>query len=176
MPDSNRPGLIYILRATAGPLCRPGVYKIGRTINLERRLAKLRDKYGCRMEVVHTFTTDDMGDTECSLRIAYYDQSIDQEWFELDDEALALLKAFEHVPRYPTWGDLLRTMRETLKRPAVMRPPVSEAEIERKALRERWLATRASVKAYRQQLHRNRKKLHQSPTTLTSAASEAASE
>ena len=81
----TRRGIVYVLNA--GPY-----YKIGRTTNLDNRIAQLSTLPPFDLEIIHTIETDNAPQLEAELHNALADKHKNGEWFELDEEDVTWLK------------------------------------------------------------------------------------
>jgi hypothetical protein len=74
------PGYIYLLKASNG------FFKIGRAINVEKRLIGHRRMYPLEINVLHTVYVTDMVRTESYLLKRFEDYKMQGEWFLLEPD------------------------------------------------------------------------------------------
>jgi len=79
-------GWIYVLQADQ-------YYKIGQTVDLDRRLTQIVPQLPFPAELAHTFHTSDMNATETALHEKFADKRTHGEWFRLDEDDIAWLKS-----------------------------------------------------------------------------------
>lgn len=87
----NKKGFIYLLKA------ENGLYKIGTTDNLDKRIRDLWLGNALDLELVHAIWTDNAPALERELQHRYLDCHVKGEWFRLSDTAVAEIKAIEGV-------------------------------------------------------------------------------
>lgn len=87
MPDSPSPGFVYFLRADNGAV------KIGRTSNPNNRLAQISPKLPYKVKLLFVIETDDMQRLEADLHNRFACKHLRGEWFDLNPEDLATIKA-----------------------------------------------------------------------------------
>lgn len=80
-------GYIYLLSGG-------GYHKIGKTIDLDKRLSQIYPKLPFEVELIHWIETDDIDGFEESLHERFADKRTNGEWFELNQEDIDYLKSF----------------------------------------------------------------------------------
>lgn len=94
-------GYVYILKADFG------VYKIGRTKDLERRLRDFRI-FPKEFELVHSIACEDEVKVEKELHERYKDKKVRNEWFELTDSDIEDLKKINYVQAEQSDYEIIR--------------------------------------------------------------------
>jgi len=81
-------GYLYVLRLGT----EPPLYKIGRTIDFDSRIRRLKSqvKLPWPLEVVYTFECEDMVDAETHFHRRFAQKRQNGEWFALDDVDLSM--------------------------------------------------------------------------------------
>jgi hypothetical protein len=85
--NRNKPGYVYVLRSPTG------AYKIGLSRNPQHRLETFTVKLPFEVEYDTLIKTDDMRGLEAELHARYAHKHINGEWFALDADDLAELRA-----------------------------------------------------------------------------------
>jgi predicted GIY-YIG superfamily endonuclease len=98
-------GFVYILKSDFG------VYKIGRTKDLERRLRDFRI-FPKEFELVHSIACEDEVKVEKDLHERYKDKKVRNEWFELSDDDIQDLKKINYVPAEQSDYEIIRLSKE----------------------------------------------------------------
>lgn len=81
-------GYIYVIRMS-------GMYKIGKTVNLSKRIAELKGFLPLPIETIHTFSVaNGLSQVESGLHRQFTHRRLNGEWFRLTDEDVATLKNF----------------------------------------------------------------------------------
>lgn len=80
------PGHIYLMKDTQNR------YKIGLSIDPERRLQQMKRKNG-EVYLIHTFPADNMAQAEKALHWNYRLQKIKGEWFDLTDKDIEFIRS-----------------------------------------------------------------------------------
>jgi hypothetical protein len=81
-------GFIYLMC----PEGTQGLYKIGSTINLESRIARMQSKVGYRLYYVFAFFTEDYEVVDRGLRYKYSGHRLAYDWYILDSAAINYIK------------------------------------------------------------------------------------
>lgn len=84
----GRPGYIYLIRQCISENAYDCPYKIGQSIDPEKRLEQLQRSEPYVLEIVTTFETDNVGLAEYRLHYHFEEGRIRGEWFVLDRHAL----------------------------------------------------------------------------------------
>jgi predicted GIY-YIG superfamily endonuclease len=93
-PQSDiKGGILYVIEN----LDRPGLYKIGITKDLNKRIAHLRTGTPDRLEVYHVIRTEYYAELERYLHRTLKAKNKRGEWFWLDDNDLDVIKAIKVV-------------------------------------------------------------------------------
>ena len=74
-----------------------GIYKIGRTKNIDRRLARLQQKHGQDLALVKAIEHFHASDTELLLHDHFCDKRLDGEWFCLDAKDLERFELYAGI-------------------------------------------------------------------------------
>lgn len=83
----NRIGVVYFIKNNEG------LTKIGRTINLKKRLLGLKHEHrGKGLKVIHYIESQDVYVLEKTLHKVFADKRIQGEWFDLSDQDLSNIK------------------------------------------------------------------------------------
>jgi len=93
---------VYLIRADNG------LYKIGQTVNIERRLAALRRMSAVGLVLVHMIQTTDPHHVEAALHAQFKHCRVVGEWFRLSAGDVAVITAptyavARRAPRRRTW-------------------------------------------------------------------------
>lgn len=72
-------GFVYVMH----PVGTQGLYKIGCTIDLARRMKTMQSKVGCKLEYVRTVYSADCGLMEAQIHRRFVRQQVAKEWFYL---------------------------------------------------------------------------------------------
>lgn len=89
--EPPHPGFIYFLRADNG------LYKIGKTKVLDRRIKQLGIKLPYKLELIHAVGTDEMHYIEKDYHRRYAQKRIRGEWFALTDEDIVQIKNTKYI-------------------------------------------------------------------------------
>lgn len=82
------PGYIYIIRVTD----TKGVYKIGETINVARRILEFQKDHDYRLEIIHYVKVKDKWTIEQALHEKYNRYRLAGEWFTLPDGVINTIR------------------------------------------------------------------------------------
>jgi hypothetical protein len=82
-PKRNTPGYVYILQGDNG------LYKIGSTNRLDRRIWEVSHYSGVRCELYYSVETANMNELEKKLHKQFKDMRVYGEWFDLNPLELA---------------------------------------------------------------------------------------
>jgi hypothetical protein len=82
----DQPGFIYVLGGG------PGVFKIGLTSSLTRRLKRLEIQLPFPVELIHTLPVDHMPAAELFFHTLFESKRLNGEWFALDEADIEFLK------------------------------------------------------------------------------------
>ena len=113
--DYSSNGFIYLIRA------ENGLYKIGKTKDLEKRIKPFHVDFPMKWEMVYSFQSPDYGLAESFLHIRFSEKRDVGEWFRLSNEDIIFIMSLRdgEFPSYPNDYDLYnakRTARERAKR------------------------------------------------------------
>lgn len=86
--DNTKAGFVYVLQMEGLPF-----YKIGRTVNLTRRLGEISPQMPGRLILVFAHRVRDAWRTESILHDSFRDRRMNGEWFRLDPQCLTEIKA-----------------------------------------------------------------------------------
>ena len=92
IPKRTRPGFVYLLYCAT-----TGMHKIGRSRNVERRCQQIATQGGYDMEILWKQHSEDMNIAEMDLHGRFVSKRVKGEWFKLDDEDVAWIRAIEVV-------------------------------------------------------------------------------
>jgi len=82
-------GYVYLLRADNG------LYKIGKTNYLDRRITDLSIKLPYKLDLIHSIESENMDALEQSLHERFADKRVRDEWFALNAEDVEFIKALQ---------------------------------------------------------------------------------
>jgi hypothetical protein len=82
--EKSSAGYIYVLQAGS-------YYKIGQSINVDNRLAQIRPKMPIEPVLIHSFSVDDMDETEEILHTKFAQKRTNGEWFALNEDDVSWL-------------------------------------------------------------------------------------
>lgn len=71
-----------------------GFYKIGKAINLDRRLNQISPKLPFEVSLIHSIETDDISEMEEAFHEMFAPKRANGEWFRLNQEDIDYLKSF----------------------------------------------------------------------------------
>lgn len=86
----DRAGYVYLIRADTGH------YKIGRTINVPKRMKLFTVKLPFEFEIINYFPCDDMFEAETELHATFKNDRVNGEWFTLSKEDIELLNTVSY--------------------------------------------------------------------------------
>ncbi len=89
--DQHRKGFVYILEGQGG------AYKIGRTFNPHERLKSWQTKMPYPPAHLHTIACENCIKAEIQLHKMYAEKRVNGEWFALNAEDVAYLKAIDTI-------------------------------------------------------------------------------
>lgn len=95
----DRKGFVYLMRSDNG------IYKIGRTKNIEARRRGIERDIPIAVVLVHSFATKDSHKAESYLHKLYSDCRIRYEWFDLSDDQVNDIKRIQDY----SLDDILRS-------------------------------------------------------------------
>lgn len=85
----NEPGFIYLLSSSVG------LYKIGRTIDMERRFSDHVRTWPVELKIVHQVPVNQVVSCETFLLRRFRDKQKQGEWFDLDESDIEWLKSLD---------------------------------------------------------------------------------
>jgi hypothetical protein len=83
-------GYVYVIRS--GDYC-----KIGKSVDVLRRLKEISTSTPVAPEIVHTIPTNRMVRAENTIHAKFASKRARNEWFNLDDSDIAEVKTIEHL-------------------------------------------------------------------------------
>lgn len=88
MVQHDKPGYVYVLQMEGHPY-----YKIGRTVNLTRRVSQISPQMPGKLELVKARHVGNCEWAETNLHKEFKDRRLNGEWFLLDRECLEIVEA-----------------------------------------------------------------------------------
>lgn len=98
-------GYVYIIESELG------IYKIGRTKNVDARISQLKS-LPFKIELVHTITCEDDQQFEQGLHDRFKDKRKTGEWFNLTKDDIEQLKTIKYVKAATQELDIIRLSKE----------------------------------------------------------------
>ena len=89
---NGKSGFVYIVRNAEG------LYKIGRTKNVERRIRSLQIASSSKLVLVHAIKADNARDLERTLHDGQSDRKVSGEWFRIPDWEIEVIKTIGYMP------------------------------------------------------------------------------
>lgn len=87
--STPKPGYIYVVHAVDTEL-----YKIGKSVNPNNRLASLSKQAPYRLKLLFSFAVKDMSRAEKQLHQHFVDKQVNSEWFQLSSDDIEHLKSW----------------------------------------------------------------------------------
>jgi hypothetical protein len=83
------PGYVYLLSSDIG------VFKIGKAIDITKRVKSLGVKIPIQVTLIHSFRSDDYSSAELALHEKFASKRTEGEWFKLDEDDVEYIKSIQ---------------------------------------------------------------------------------